>query len=322
MNSGNRKLRKVLVTGGAGFIGSHLVDVLMGAGINVVILDDFSTGLYKNIEHHLHNEALTVLEGDCRDAGVVDKAIAGCDTVFHLAARVGVQRVLSSAIATIEDNLNTTRAIAEASLKKGCRLIYSSTSEVYGRNERVPFHESDDLTVGPPEVGRWSYAASKILDEHFLCAMSRERGLEIVIARIFNTAGPRQRADFGMVIPRFIQAASNGETLYVYGNGTQRRCFTWVGDTVNALIGLAGCAEAAGGVFNVGSTEEISIIRLAELVAGMAGNGRIEMMDTAGLGENYADMQRRIPDISKIRELISWNVTLTIREIVQEIMNA
>jgi len=305
-------VRRALVTGGAGFLGSHLVEALLARGVEVRVLDDFSTGSPENLAGA---EGAETIRGDCRDAETVRKAAAGCDAVFHLAARVGVRRVLESPLATIEDNVLCTRAAAEAALEVGARLVYASTSEVYGRNERVPFRESDDLTLGPPTVGRWSYAASKILDEHYLLALHRERGLDAVTARLFNAVGPRQRADEGMVVPSFVSAALRGRPLEVHGDGSQRRCFTWVGDTVRALAMLAEEPRASGGVFNVGSREEVSIMELARMVIEETGSSSEAVtVPYERLGEGFADMGRRVPDTRRIEELTGWRAETPLRE--------
>ncbi|MFA4985013.1 MAG: NAD-dependent epimerase/dehydratase family protein [Candidatus Brocadiia bacterium] len=299
-------MRRVLITGGAGFIGSHLADALTGAGDKVIVLDNFATGHRSNLDAASATGLLEVVQGDARDASLVADSAKGCDVVYHLAARVGVRRVLESALATIEENIATSRSAADAALAAGARLVFASTSEVYGRNERVPFSEADDLTLGPPTVGRWSYAASKILDEHYLMAMHRERSLKLAVARLFNTVGPRQRAEFGMVLPRFIEAALADIKLGVYGNGSARRCFMYISDAVRALVQLGENPAADGRVFNVGTQNEVSVLDLARMVIAECNGGEIEFLPEASLGSDYADMRRRVPDTSAILDLCGW----------------
>lgn len=309
-------MKKALITGGAGFLGSHLCDLLTSRGIEVVVLDNFSTGLMQNLSTSNSTGFLSVINGDCRDPLIVEKAIQNCDTVFHLAAQVGVDRVIASPLDTIEINTASTKIVAEACLRKNCLLIFSSTSEVYGRNERVPFREDDDLAVGSPLINRWSYAVSKILDEHYICAMVREKGLRAVVLRLFNAVGPRQRPDFGMVLPKFITAAREDRDLIVYSDGSQKRCFTWCGDTVEALCAVVRYPSAIGNVYNVGSSEEISIAELAEKIISRFKGGHIRFVPEEKRGPGFADMQRRVPDTSRIQSLCGWHPTLNMNQIL------
>ncbi|MDZ7816999.1 MAG: NAD-dependent epimerase/dehydratase family protein [Planctomycetota bacterium] len=306
----------IVVTGGAGFIGSHLCDSLITEGHSVRAVDDLTTGRRENLSHLLGHPDFQLIEADILKEGVLAESLADAQVIYHLAARVGVQRVLDSALATIDDNTGCTREVADAALKSGAVLVYASTSEVYGRNEKVPFNEEDDLTLGPPHVGRWAYAASKILDEHYLLALAREKGLKVSIARLFNTVGPRQLPDYGMVLPRFASAALRDEPLNIIGDGKQTRCFTWVGDAVRALQMLASNPKAKGQVFNIGSCEESSILELGALVVNAAGSGRLEHVTPGSLGSNYADMRRRVPDVSKIEKVLGWKAETPTEQIV------
>jgi UDP-glucose 4-epimerase len=307
----------IVVTGCAGFIGSHLVDYFLSRDWRVRGIDDLSSGSRANLAHALTHPCFEFVEGDCRDGAMVSTLLEGACVTFHLAARVGVGRVIESPLATVETNLAATRAVAEAALRSGSVLVFASTSEVYGRNEKVPFSEDDDLSIGPPTVGRWAYAASKVLDEHYLFSLSREKGLRLTVARPFNTIGPRQSDSQGMVLPSFIRAALADGELVVHGTGEQKRCFTWVGDTVEALAALCCVESTRGKVFNVGSTEEITIADLARLVIEVCGSGRIRYEPYEGLGPHFADMQRRVPSVSAIREAVGWSAETPLREAIE-----
>ncbi|GAB4152756.1 MAG: SDR family NAD(P)-dependent oxidoreductase [Planctomycetota bacterium] len=312
-----RETPTVAVTGCAGFIGSHLVDYFLARDWRVRGIDDLSSGSRDNLRHALEHPCFEFMEGDCSRSENADWLCKGAAAVFHLAARVGVGRVIESPLKTIETNLSCTRAVAESALRHGTVMVFASTSEVYGRNENVPFSEDDDLSIGPPSVGRWAYAASKVLDEHYLLALSREKGLKVTIARPFNTIGPRQSYSQGMVLPSFIRAAlSNGE-LVVHGRGEQRRCFTWVGDTVEALAALCCVESSRGKVFNIGSTEEISIAELAAVVIDVCGGGSVRFLPYEGMGPHFADMARRVPSVDAIREAIGWQAETRLREAVE-----
>ncbi len=306
----------VVITGGAGFIGSHLVDHFLAHGWRVRAVDDLSSGSRENLVAAGRSTQFSFYEGNCGDATLMRTVCAGASVVYHLAARVGVGRVIESALATIETNTGTTRSVAESALEAGAVLVFVSTSEVYGRNENVPFREDADLSIGPPTVGRWSYAASKVLDEHLLFALHRERGLKLTVARLFNTVGPRQSADQGMVLPAFIRAALQGTELVVHGDGEQRRCFTWVGDAVDALAALCCVESARGRVFNIGSTEETSIAELAQMVIAECG-GSVRLVPYSSLGPSFADMRRRIPCIEAIGAAVGWRPLVGTREIVK-----
>ncbi len=234
----------VLVTGGSGFIGSHLVERLLAEGKTVTVIDDCSTGSLENLRPVISQPRLRVIESKVSQCGELADLASQCQSIYHLAAAVGVDLVVNSPIRTIQTNLRETEAVLEAASKKGVRVLLASTSEVYGKSQKIAFSEEDDLLIGPPHLGRWSYACSKLMDEFLALAYARERKLPVIIARLFNTVGPRQTGRYGMVLPRFIAAAKSGRPLNVYGDGRQSRCFCFVSDTVEALVRLQNCPAA------------------------------------------------------------------------------
>ncbi len=260
------KTDHILVTGGAGFIGSHLVERLLADGKSVTVIDDCSTGSLENLGAVLAHPRLRIVQSKVSECGELTDLASQSECIYHLAAAVGVELVVKSPVRTIETNLQETEAILEAASKRGAPVLLASTSEVYGKSQKLAFSEEDDLLIGPPHLGRWSYACSKLMDEFLAMAYAREKRLPMVVARLFNTAGPRQTGRYGMVLPRFIAAARAGRPLMVYGDGRQTRCFCYVRDTVEALVRLQDCPSARGQVFNVGSEEEVSIAELAGLV--------------------------------------------------------
>src|SRR4051794_27346110 len=262
----------LLVTGGAGFIGSHLVERLLADGNAVVVIDDFSTGSAENLRAVAGNPKLRVIESKISACNELPELAAGAKAIYHLAAAVGVELVVKSPIHTLETNLHETEVLLKAAAANRTAVLLASTSEVYGKSEKPVFSEEDDLLIGPPNKTRWGYACSKLMDEFLALAYAQEKSLPVTIARLFNTVGPRQTGRYGMVLPRFITAAKRGEPLIVHGDGLQSRCFCFVGDTVEALVRLQNCARARGQVFNVGSTEEISILALAQLVVETLGS--------------------------------------------------
>src|SRR5437899_1273144 len=255
-----------LITGGAGFIGSHLVERLLADGKAVTVIDDLSTGSLDNLHAVISNSNLRVIEGKVSEYRALSEIVAESESIYHLAAAVGVELVVNSPIRTIQTNLRETEVVLEAASRYGVPILLTSTSEVYGKSQKEAFSETDDLLIGPPHLGRWSYACSKLMDEFLAMAFARERKLPVIVARLFNTVGPRQTGKYGMVLPRFIAAARAGQPLRVYGDGLQTRCFCLVHDTVEALVRLQNCDAARGEVFNVGSTEEITILELARRV--------------------------------------------------------
>jgi UDP-glucose 4-epimerase len=312
---------KVLITGGAGFIGSHLAEHLLLQGHRVFIIDDLSTGDIENIiplksNRRFHYQIETIMNVPAT-AELVDR----CDIIFHLAAAVGVRLIVESPVRTIETNIRGTEIILNLAEKKKKKVILTSTSEVYGKANKVPFSEADDLVLGPTCKGRWSYACSKAIDEFLALAYWREKKLPVIIARLFNTVGPRQTGQYGMVLPNFVKRALANEPLPVFGDGRQSRCFTHVEDVVAALYRLAITPEAVGEVFNIGSAEETEILSLARQVIDVT-DSRSQIVfvpyDEA-YGEGFEDMSRRLPDLSKIRRLIGYEPTRNLREIIMDV---
>ena len=310
---------RVLVTGGAGFIGSHLVERLLSDGYSVSIIDDFSTGNRANLKSVAANPALRIIKSKVSECAELSAIVANIQSIYHLAAAVGVELVVKSPIHTIQTNLRETEAILEAASRSGVPILLTSTSEVYGKSPNAAFSESDDLVIGPPHLGRWSYACSKLMDEFLAMAYARERGLPVIIARLFNTVGPRQTGEFGMVLPRFVAAAKAGRPLRVFGDGNQKRCFCYVLDTVEALVRMQSCPIARGEVFNVGSTEEISIKGLAELVVEILGSkSQIELLPySEAYAPGFEDMQRRLPVLQKLAEKVHFKPATSLRKIIE-----
>ena len=258
--------RKALITGGSGFIGSHLAEELLRQGWEVQIIDDLSTGSIENIEHLKGNSSFSYILDTAMNRTLMMELVDRADMVFHLAAAVGVRVIVEQPVRTIETNIKTTELVLELCARKGKPVLIASTSEVYGKLDHEHFNEEDDMVLGPTSRSRWCYAASKIIDEFLAVAYHRESNLPTVVVRLFNTTGPRQTGQYGMVVPRFVRQAILGEPITVYGDGTQQRSFTWVGDVINAMINLLHQPEAYGQVFNVGHTKEITIHNLASLV--------------------------------------------------------
>jgi UDP-glucose 4-epimerase len=294
----------VLVTGGAGFIGSHLVERLISQGAAVTVIDDLSTGSLENLKSVARHPRFRFIQAKVSGCAELARVMADVDQVFHLAAAVGVELVVHSPIRAIETNLGETQALLEAAAPAKVPVLLASTSEVYGKSTKHEFAEEDDLLIGPPTHARWSYACSKLMDEFLGLAFAKERALPVVIARLFNTVGPRQTGRYGMVLPRFIAAAQRGEPLQVYGDGRQTRCFCVVQDAVEALLRLAGCAPARGHVFNVGSTEEIAIASLARLVIQTLGSASVlqQIAYSEAYEPGFEDMRRRKPSVAKLEQ--------------------
>ncbi len=313
--------RQVLITGGAGFIGSHLADALLSTGCEVTILDNLSTGRFANIAHLVGRPGFRFAIDDIANALVLDRLASECQIIFHMAAAVGVQLIVEHPVHTIETNVMGTEAVLQAAARYRAKVVIASTSEVYGKGSRVPFQEGDDVVLGPTDKNRWAYAASKMVDEFLALAYHREKSLPVVIARMFNTVGPRQTGQYGMVIPRFVRQALRGQPITVYGDGSQSRCFCAVSDTVRALIGLADHPEADGGVFNIGTSEEITILELAHRVKAVTGSA--SSIQFIPYDEAYApgfeDMQRRVPDTGRIQQLLGWRPHITLDEILAQV---
>lgn len=310
-----------LITGGAGFIGSHLAEELLDRGHQVTVLDDLSTGSIANISRLKHNPSFNYVIDSVMNRPLLAELVDDSDVVFHLAAAVGVRLIVESPVRTLHTNVRATELVLEAATKKRKKVILASTSEVYGKRNRVPFREDDDLVIGPPVCGRWSYACSKALDEFLAIAYQRERGLPTIIVRLFNTVGPRQTGRYGMVLPRFVSAALAGQPIEIYGDGTQSRCFGWVGDVVSALYKLGQSDAAVGKVFNIGSDDEITINDLADLVREVTHSRSAVVYRSYKevYGEGFEDMIRRVPDLSRIRQLIGYAPSKTLRQIVEAV---
>lgn len=313
---------KVLITGGAGFIGSHLAERLLARGDEVHLLDDLSTGSIENIVLIKNHPNLTYHIDTIRNYRLTAELVDTCDIVYHLAAAVGVRLIVESPVSTIETNIRGTDIVLSLAAKKRKRVVITSTSEVYGKRNRVPFHEDDDLVMGPTNKGRWSYACSKAIDEFLAIAYWKEKRVPTVIARLFNTVGPRQTGRYGMVIPNFVQQALTGQDITVYGDGTQTRCFTHVSDVVEALIAVAEHPQAVGEVYNIGSDHEISMLELAERIKHLtesASNIVFVPYDEA-YEAGFEDMMRRVPDIAKIRALIGYNPKVDLDGLLRSII--
>jgi UDP-glucose 4-epimerase len=312
-----------LVTGGAGFIGSHLVQRLLTRKHRVAVIDNLSTGSLSNLATCLDKKNLVFVRGDIRDADLVQLLIKDCDVVFHLAAAVGVQLIAEDPVRTIETNIGGTEVVLSQANKFGKKLLIASTSEVYGKSEAAPFHEDDDLVLGSTSFSRWSYACSKAIDEFLGQAYHHQYGLPVVIGRFFNTIGPRQTGRYGMVVPRFVQWALNHEPLQIYGTGRQTRCFCYVGDVVDALLGLIDCPDAAGKVFNIGSTEEITIEQLADRVIRQTASKskKKHVPYELAYSRPIEDMMRRVPCIDRIKATIGWQPHTSLDQTLQMIID-
>ncbi len=309
---------RILITGGAGFIGSHLAETFLAAGKQVSVLDDLSTGRFENIAHLVDRPDFSFAIDSITNHMVLDRLASECQTIIHLAAAVGVQLIVEHPVRTIETNIMGTEAVLQAAARYRAKVLVASTSEVYGKGIRVPFREEDDVVLGPTNKNRWSYAASKMVDEFLALAYHQSRGLPVVIARLFNTVGPRQIGRYGMVVPRFVKQALAGEPITVFGDGQQSRCFCDVSDTVRALADLASHPDAVGQVFNVGSTEEVNILQLAERVKTATGSrSTIELIPyDQAYAPGFEDMRRRVPDTSRIQRLCGWQPRLSLDDIL------
>jgi UDP-glucose 4-epimerase len=314
---------RALITGGAGFIGSHLAERLLDHEYRVTVLDDLSTGAIANLAHLPEGDGLTFVGGSITDAATVSQLVRQADQVFHLAASVGVKRIVDSPIESISTNIRGTEVLLEASARFDKPTIIASTSEVYGKSSKIPFSEDDDLVLGPTRSLRWSYAASKAIDEFLALAYVRDAGLPATIVRLFNTVGRRQTGRYGMVIPRFVKQALKGDPITVHGDGAQRRAFAHVSDAVGAIHKLSLTPEATGQVFNVGNDVEISIYELAELVRDRAKSDSeiITIPYEQAFGMGFEDIRRRVPDLAKVRSVIGYEPTWTIEEIVDDVVD-
>jgi UDP-glucose 4-epimerase len=308
-----------LVTGGAGFVGSHLVERLLADGKSVVVIDDLSTGSLTNLQAVSGHPRLRVIEARVSSCPGLAQLVAGVGSIYHLAAAVGVELVLRSPIHVLKTNLHETEVLLEAAAGPGVPVLLTSTSEVYGKSQKQAFSEEDDLLIGPPHQARWSYACSKLMDEFLALAYAKERSLPAVIVRLFNTVGPRQTGQYGMVLPRFIMAARNGQPLKVYGDGQQTRCFGYVRDTVESLVRLQNCPAARGQVFNVGGTEEISILDLArKVIEILRSRSAIEFIPYSQAYEpGFDDMRRRKPVVDKLAATVDFRPGTSLQTIIE-----
>ena len=315
----SRITHHALITGGAGFIGSHLVERLLADGARVTVIDDLSTGSLDNLKSAQANPRFRFIQAKVSECAELTKLVAGSAQIFHLAAAVGVELVVRSPVRVIETNLHETEVLLKAATAHRTPVLLASTSEVYGKSTKYVFSEEDDLLIGPPTHARWSYACSKLMDEFLALAYAKEQALPVVIARFFNTVGPRQTGRYGMVLPRFITAAQRGEPLRVYGDGSQSRCFCYVQDTVEALVRLTCCSTATNQIFNIGSTEEISIAALAELVIKTLGSrSSVQLVPYNEAYEpGFEDMRRRKPSVEKLEKLTGFKPGTSLREIIE-----
>ena len=313
---------RALVTGGAGFIGSHLTDRLLARGDEVVIIDDLSTGRLANITHLQDRPDVEFVLGSILNADLVDDVTSRVDAVFHLAAAVGVELIVERPLESLMTNIKGTETVFEKAHKYGKRILVTSTSEIYGKNTSDSLAEDDDRILGSPLKSRWSYSEAKAIDEILAYTYWREKGLRSVIVRLFNTVGPRQTGTYGMVLPRFVHQALRNETLRVYGDGNQTRCFCSVGDVVEALVLLAEHPGAFGRVFNVGSTSEISILELAKRVITLAGSSsHLELIPyDVAYEEGFEDMQRRVPSIARAQELIGFDPSSDLDDVIRSVI--
>ncbi len=320
-----------LITGGAGFIGSHLSTTLIEQGHHVLTIDDLSTGRLENIAHLLDHPNFHFARASITNDLVMDRLASQSDTIIHLAAAVGVRLIVENPVRTIETNIMGTDAVLKSALRYRAKVLIASTSEVYGKGMTIPFSEDDDVVLGPTSRNRWGYAASKMVDEFLALAYAREQALPVVLFRLFNTVGPRQTGRYGMVIPRFVQQALQGEPLTVYGDGQQSRCFLHVSDAVRAILALEACPEAVGQVFNIGSTENMTIHGLAQHVLAAvdttrgapatSSDARILLVPyEEAYNAGFEDMRERVPNISKIQQYTGWKPSLTLADILRDVI--
>ena len=313
---------RVLITGGAGFVGSHLAERHLAQGDEVYVVDDLSTGSIENIQHLKSQERFHYAIDTVTNVSLSAELVDLCDTIYHLAAAVGVRLIVESPVRTIETNVRGTEVVLHLAAKKQKRVLITSTSEVYGKRDTVPFREDDDLVLGATSKARWAYACSKAIDEFLAIAYWNEKRVPAVIVRLFNTVGARQTGRYGMVIPNFVQQALAGEDITVFGDGSQRRCFTHVSDAVGAIMKLAAHPAAAGQVYNVGNAEEVSILELAERIKVATGSKSriVRVPYEKAYQEGFEDMMRRVPDISKAAQAVGYKPTVTLDEILADVI--
>ena len=313
---------RILITGGAGFIGSHLAELLLQSNHSVTVIDNLSTGSINNIRHLQSNSKFSFVRADISDELVLDRLSSESDIIIHLAAAVGVQLIVERPVHTIETNVAGTEKVLRSALRYGCKVLIASTSEVYGKGYKLPFSEDDDVLLGPTNKSRWGYAASKMVDEFLGMAYFAEYGLDVVCFRLFNTVGPRQSGQYGMVIPRFVRSALKNQPIEVYGNGQQQRCFGHVKDVVLAIEGLAFHQGVKGNIYNIGNTEEISILELARRIkikTGSTSEIRLIPYEQA-YAPGFEDMERRIPNTAKIQALLKWKIERNLDIILDDVI--
>ena len=313
---------RALITGGAGFVGSHLAEALLNQNAFVTVIDDLSTGSITNIRHLKGRSGFSYVIDTVMDHSLMAELVDAADVIYHLAAAVGVRLIVESPVRTIETNVSCTEAVLTLAAKKQKKVLIASTSEVYGKSTAIPFREDGDLVIGNTTRGRWSYACSKTLDEFLGLAYWKEKKVPVVVFRLFNTVGPRQTGRYAMVLPTFVQQALKNEPITVYGDGQQSRCFTWVGDAVRAIIDLSLHPQAVGQVFNIGSEQEVTIMDLAKMVRDVArSSSEITLVPyDQAYEEGFEDMGRRVPDLSKIRNLIGYKPTVDLPNIVAQVV--
>jgi UDP-glucose 4-epimerase len=313
---------RVLITGGAGFVGSHLSEVLLERGDEVFVLDNLSTGSIDNIVHLKNHPKFHYTIDTVTNEPVLAELLDRCDVVVHLAAAVGVKLIVEAPVHTIETNVHGTEVVLKHANKKKKLVVIASTSEVYGKSTDVPFRESADLVLGPTAKHRWAYACSKLIDEFLALAYWKERKLPVIVVRLFNTVGPRQTGQYGMVIPTFVRQALAGKPITVFGDGTQSRSFTYVGDVVSAMVALIDEPRAVGEVFNIGNGREITMTELAGKVKQMTGSGSeiVHIPYDQAYEAGFEDMPRRVPDISKINQLVGYTPTVELDEILTRVI--
>ena len=313
---------RYFITGGAGFIGSHLTDALLARGDHVITLDNLSTGSLGNVTHHRSNPSYQFLQGSIIEASLVRQLVEQSDVVVHLAAAVGVKLILEQPLESLITNIKGAEVVIEACAEHGRKLLIASTSEIYGKNANGPLREDADRILGSPFKARWSYSTAKAVDEILAHAYWKERGMPSIVARLFNCVGPRQSGAYGMVVPALIRQALAGQDLTVYGDGDQRRCFCHVRDTVRGLLGLLDNPAAIGDVFNIGTAEEVSINRLAELIIELTGTSSkiVHVPYEEAYEKGFEDMQRRVPDTGKIEALTGWRATVLLSDTIREIV--
>jgi len=315
---------KYLITGGAGFVGSHLAEELLLRGHEVSIIDDLSTGTILNIRHLKAAPRFHYTIDTCANRSLLAELVDGADIIYHLAAAVGVRLIVESPVRTIETNIKLTELVLEAAHKKKKPVFVASTSECYGKSNDIPFREDGELVLGPSSKGRWSYACSKLIDEFLAIAYYRERGLPTVVGRLFNTVGPRQTGQYGMVVPTFVKQALAGAPVTVYGDGQQSRCFIHVRDVVRALITLMERPDAYGQVYNIGNVDEVTILSLAEQVIARSGSSSpiVFVPYEKAYEPGFEDMPRRVPDITKVNRLIGWHPTIALSQILDDVLES